>query len=310
MAPIGARLDREDGAVFTHRKHEQRADEAQETPELSNRRAWDQCLRAMLGASEPGRCILWAVSLTELSLALWQHAKLPVAALAAQHAARLTLQHIDEGQREVFDASLTRLIAWWPERRKRTLLDVWNEVHPEPIRIRDELTRDARKAAEVCVRALYIQAANLERVGRGRRELPTDCYAVEPEGFEALLRDAIRLHKTTQISDLARRLSVLEELAGERPWADVVETAERMGWTRTRPGLRKLPPRLRDLAEALDEGGQAEMVDVGGRPALRVTRIGGARRLGVLSDEEMATLREVIPWIGEAGPIVSPVPEA
>jgi len=83
-----------------------------------------------------------------------------------------------------------------------------------------------------------------------------------------------------------------------------------MGWTRTRPGMRKLPARLRDLAEALDVGGQPEMIEVGGRPALRVTRIGGARRVGVLSDEELATLLEVIPWIGEGHPPATPEPGA
>lgn len=248
------------------------------------------------------------MSLTDLSLALWQHTKMPLAALVAQHAARLTLQKLDEAQRDVFDASVTRLIGWWPERRKRSLLEVWNEVHPEPMRVRDELKGNARKAAEVCVRALYLQASNLERVGRGRRELPPDCYAVETKDFEILLRDAIRLHGYTQVRDLTRRMAVLEELAGKGQWADLVDAADRMGWTRLRPGIRKLPPRLRDLAEALDAGGRAEMTDMGGRAALRVTMIGGARRLGVLSDEEMEILRAVIPWIPEAGAPMSPEP--
>lgn len=241
-----------------------------------------------------------AVSLTDLSQALFEHTRFPVAALVAGHAARLTLQKIDEPQRDVFDASLSPLVDWWPDRRKRPLVDVWNEVHPEPIRIRDELKGKAKKAADVCVRALYLQVSNLERVSRAKRGLPVDCYSVEKEDLERLLRDAIRIHGHTQVRDMARRLKVLDETSRKGQWPDLVDAASRMGWTRLEPGLRNLPARLRDLAEAIDGGGQAEMIDVGGRAALRVTAASGERRVGVLSDEEMETLRGVIPWIPAA----------
>ena len=249
-----------------------------------------------------------AVSLTELTLKLWQHPKLPVAALAAQHAARATLHHIDEPHRAVFDAGVARLVAWWEQRRSHSLLDAWNEASSKPKQIRDELKGNARKAADICVRALYLQAANLERVSRGRRKLPADCYATEDGDFEKLLRDAIKLHAPTQVRDFTRRLEVLDELARAGEWSHVVSAAQRMGWTDLLAGMRNLAPRLRDLAEALDAGGAPEIIDVGGRPALRVTMSGGARRVGVLSDEETDALRAVIPWVPSATAVAAPEP--
>ncbi len=269
----------------------------------SERTAPSRGAQGRLRLPRRGQCILAAVSLTDLSLTLWQHPKMPVAALVAQYAARLSLEKIDEARRDAFDASLTALIGWWPERRKRSLREVWDEAHAEPMRVRDELKGVPRRAADVCVRALYLQASNLERSGRGRRELPPDCYTVEQGDFESLLRDAIRLHRHTQVRDLVRRMTVLEELASKRTWSDVVSAAEQMGWTRLQPGIRKLAPRLRDLAEALDAGATAEITEMGGRAALRVTMIAGTRRVGVLSDDEMQALRAVVPWIpgAEAG---------
>lgn len=236
------------------------------------------------------------MALTDTALNLW-NAKLPVAALVASHAGHMAATKIDEPQRAVFDGALDALVAWWPDRRKRNLVDVWNEVHVEPVRLAGELKGNAKKAADVCVRALYLAVSNLERVGRGRRELPPDCYDVEPEHLEALLRDALKLHSATQVRDIDRRLSVIEGLLEGGKWEPIVAAAAAMGWTRLQPGLRKLAPRLRDLGEALDAGGAAESMDVGGRPALRVTMPGGERRIGVLDGEELASLRAVIPWI-------------
>lgn len=237
------------------------------------------------------------MSFTDLCTNLWEHKKAPVAALATQHGIRMVQGKIPEPHGAVFSAAAEQLVGWYPKRRE-PLAEIWEQAIMEPSRLAAEaLTGHALTAGETALEGLEVLVANLDRHARAKRTLPREIDAIGAEQLEAFFRKAIRVNGHTQIRDVTRRLSLLLDLAGDKPWPTLVDAAAAMGWTTLEPGLRTLPPRLRDLAEAIDCGGVADFTRVGDRAALRITLVDGTRRMGVLSPEEDAELRAVVPWI-------------
>ena len=81
--------------------------------------------------------------------------------------------------------------------------------------------------------------------------------------------------------------------------ADSVARADRMYWGRQAP-LGKLDKRVRDLVELADLGAKWSWAQVGTQQALRL-ELDAVKRIAVLSAEELAALRGVIPAIEEPG---------
>ncbi len=105
------------------------------------------------------------------------------------------------------------------------------------------------------------------------------------------------LTQAGKIESIPRKQIVfrMERLVGLK-WADQIATTARMGWGRVGLGWSKLPSRLEELARELDAGATYTWSDVGGRSALRVVT-GSEQRMGVLSREEVHTIRAVLPWL-------------
>lgn len=183
------------------------------------------------------------------------------------------------------------LLDWWPSRKPEpkqiydtefsACLVVYNENEPAP-------------KMQPILQGAYLQMAALLKVAP--RSLPAgDFYSLDEDDFLKLLRDAAKAGRLP-IAQFEARLKHLLEHEKEQ-WPKLVARANRMSWVRGE-SWSKLSKRLRALASLADLGAVSSWADVAGQRALQI-ELDGTKRIAMLSSEELASLRNVIPTIVE-----------
>lgn len=228
------------------------------------------------------------MSLDDTGLKVWQTTKPPLAMLVAGRATEMVGSPLPEPARAPFSALARAIEAWWPK-KARNPEDIYANEFAACLAVMEE-----HKAAAAAMKGAYVQMAALLKVAP--RTLPADgYYDLGEEDFIALLREAAKVAKLP-IAQLQARLEHLLEHPKEK-WPQLVARADRMHWGRSAP-WGKLDGRVRDLASLADLGASWSWSQVGQQQALRL-ELDAIKRIAVLSAEELAALRAVIPAIAE-----------
>ena len=230
------------------------------------------------------------MSLDGTVLSVWQIKRPPLTMLVAGRATAMFAASLPDEARAPFEALTNALEAGWP-RKKREPEDIYANEFAACF---DAV--EAHPAAAPAMKGAYMQMVGLLKVAP--RTLPPDeYYQLAEEDFIALLRDAAKVAKLP-LAQLQARLDYLLEHQKDK-WPDLVARADRMYWGRQAP-WGKLDKRVRDLVELADLGAKWSWAQVGTQQALRL-ELDAVKRIAVLSAEELAALRGVIPAIEEPG---------
>ncbi len=215
----------------------------------------------------------------------------PLAMLVAAKASEMLASRHSADIRAPFLSLSKALVDWWPKRQVQPQVIYENEFLAciEPYGEKEPPAK-----MQPLVKGAYLQIAGQMKVAPW--SLPAGgYYDLDEDDFVLLLRDAAKAGRLP-VAQLEARLKHLLEHSRE-PWHALVDRANRMSWTRGE-SWGKLDKRVRTVAALADLGATSSWIDVGGKRALQV-EVEGTKRIAMLSPEELASLRLVIPSIIE-----------